>query len=113
VGHEEGLAIAQIGSIRMVAVDPGHLEGEAFACFRAEDVVLEPAGGPSTSARNHLAATVTALTAEGPLVRVTLDGGFRLVALVTRHSAEQLDLAPGRAVAALVKAPAVQLVGRG
>jgi molybdate transport system ATP-binding protein len=113
VGHEEGLAIARVGPARIVAVDPGHLEGEAFACFRAEEVVLEPAGAPPTSARNHLAATVTAVAAEGPLVRVTLDAGFRLVALVTRHSAEGLALAPGRAVAALVKAPAVRLVGRG
>jgi molybdate transport system ATP-binding protein len=36
-----------------------------------------------------------------------------LVALVTRASAERLGLVPGRAVAALVKAPAIRLVPRG
>jgi molybdate transport system ATP-binding protein len=113
VCREDGLAVAESGALRLVALDPGHLDGEAFACFRAEEVVLEPAGGSSTSARNHLAATVTALAAEGPLVRVTLDAGTRLVALVTRASAERLALAPGAAVTALVKAQAVRLVGRG
>ncbi len=112
-GRDDGLAVVESGALRLVALDPGHLEGQAFACFRAEEVVLEPAGGPSTSARNHLAATVTSLTVEGPLVRVTLDAGARLVALVTRASAERLRLAPGVPVAALVKAQAVRLVGRG
>ena len=113
VAREDGLAVVESGALRLVALDPGRLDGEAFACFRAEEVVLEPAGGPSTSARNHLAARVTALAAEGPLVRVTLDAGARLVALVTRASAERLGLAPGTAVAALLKAQAVRLVGRG
>jgi molybdopterin-binding protein len=70
-----------------------------------------PAGAPS-SARNRLAATVTAAAPDGPLVRVRLDCGFPLVALVTRRSAEDLRLAPGVRVAALVKAPAVRLVPR-
>jgi molybdate transport system ATP-binding protein len=46
-------------------------------------------------------------------VRVVVDCGAPFVALVTRASAEALRLAPGRRVAALVKAPAVKLVPRG
>jgi molybdate transport system ATP-binding protein len=49
---------------------------------------------------------------EGPLVRVTLDCGFRLVALVTRASAARMALAPAGRVAALVKAPSVRIVPR-
>jgi molybdate transport system ATP-binding protein len=45
-------------------------------------------------------------------VRVTVDCGIRLVALVTRPGAEQLGLAVGVPVAALVKAQAVRLVPR-
>jgi molybdate transport system ATP-binding protein len=111
-GREGDLVVAEVGSVRLLALDPGWLDGEAFACIRAEEVVLEPAPGGATSARNRLAGTVTAVLPEGPLVRVSVDCGFRLVALVTRRSVEELELAPGRRVAALVKAPAVRLVPR-
>ncbi len=112
-GREEGLVVVEAGTARLVAVDPGGLQGEAFACIRAEEVVLEDAPGGATSARNHLRGKVTLLVNEGPLVRVTLDCGFRLVALVTRSGARDLGLVPGREVAALVKAPAVRIVPRG
>jgi molybdate transport system ATP-binding protein len=112
-GNEGGLVVVEAGPVRLLAVDPGHLPAEAFACIRAEEVILENAPGAATSARNHLCGVVTSLVHEGPLVRVTLDCGVRLVALVTRPGAEQLGLAPGREVAALVKAQAVRLVPRG
>ena len=113
VGREGGLVHVEVGAAHMVAVDPGHIQGEAFVCIRAEEVVLERAPDAVTSARNQLAGTVTALALEGPLVRATLDVGFRLVALVTRPGAEQVGLTVGGPVVALVKAPAIRLVPRG
>jgi hypothetical protein len=47
-----------------------------FACIRAEEVSLEPADGAPTSARNRLAATVTAASLEGALVRVRSTADF-------------------------------------
>jgi molybdate transport system ATP-binding protein len=113
VGREAGLVQVEVGGARVLAVDPGHVEGEVFACIRAEEVLLERAPDAVTSARNQLSGTVTAMSLEGPLVRVTLDCGFRLVALVTRPGAEQVGLAVGRSAVALVKAPAIRLVPRG
>ena len=113
VGKEGGLVVAEAGPARFLAVDPGDLPRAAFACVRAEEVILERAPGAPTSARNHLAGVVASLVHEGPLVRVTVDCGVRLVALVTRAGAEQLGLAVGLPVAALVKAQAVRLVPRG
>jgi molybdate transport system ATP-binding protein len=110
--HGDGLVRVRSGALELVAVDPGGLAHEALACVRAEEVVLEEAPGAPTSARNLLAGVVSARTDEGPLVRVVVDCGAPLVALVTRASAEALRLAPGRRVAALVKAPAVKLVPR-
>ncbi len=110
--RREGLVLVEVDAARLWAVDPGGLDGECYACIRAEDVVLEPAPTTSTSARNELVGTVRAAAEEGPLVRVTLDCGFRLVALVTRASAARLALRPGARVAALVKAPAVRIVPR-
>jgi molybdate transport system ATP-binding protein len=110
--REDGLAVVRIGELELTAVDPGGLEDEAFACIRAEEVVLEPAEGHETSALNCLLGSVARRQDEGPLVRVTVDCGLQLVALVTRRSAERLRLEPGRAVRALVKAPSVTLVPR-
>jgi len=112
VERREGLALVEVDAARLWAVDPGRVERDAFACIRAEDVVLEPAPTAATSARNELVGTVRAVSAEGALVRVTLDCGFRLVALVTRASAARLALEPGARVAALVKAPAIRLIPR-
>jgi molybdate transport system ATP-binding protein len=111
--REGGLAVVRAGPVELVAVDPGGLEGEAFACLRAEEIVIEEAPGARSSAQNLIAGVVAARADEGPLVRVRLDCGVPLVALVTRASAERLGLVPGRAVAALVKAPAIRLVPRG
>ena len=112
---EEGLAMVRAGEVELVGVDPGGLGpvgAGAFACVRAEEVVLEEAPGAPSSARNRLVGVVTARTDEGPLVRIRIDCGIPLVALVTRPSAEAMGLTPGKRVAALVKAPAVRLVGR-
>ncbi len=108
----EGLALVEVGTAQLLALDPGGLHEEAYACIRAEEIVLQPLPGSETSARNELRAEVRTLVPEGPLVRVTLDCGFKLVALVTRQSVEHLSLAPGRVVMALVKAPSIRLVPR-
>ena len=95
-----------------MALDPGGVEDEAYACVRAEEVVLEPAGGHASSAQNRLGGVVAARREEGPLVRLTVDCGVKLVALVTRSSADRLGLVAGARVSAAVKAPSVRLVPR-
>jgi molybdate transport system ATP-binding protein len=110
--REGGLATVTAGALRLVAVDPGGGDDEAFACIRAEDVTLEEPAEHLSTAQNRPVGVVCARADEGPLVRITVDCGAKLVALVTRRSAEALALVPGRRVAALVKASAVRLVPR-
>jgi molybdate transport system ATP-binding protein len=113
VGREGGLAVVDAGGLRLTGIDPGGAAAEGYACVRAEEIVLEEAPGHASSARNLLTAEISALSDEGPLVRVAFDsGGTTLVALVTRRSADALALAPGRRVAAAIKAPAVRIVPR-
>jgi molybdate transport system ATP-binding protein len=111
VGREGELVRVQVGAAQLLAVDTG-VTDEAFACIRAEEVLLERAPQAATSARNELAGVVRSVAAEGPLVRVVVECGFSLVALVTRLSVESLQLEPGARVAALIKAPAIRLVPR-
>jgi molybdate transport system ATP-binding protein len=111
----DGLVVVRAGAAELLAVDPGGggADGDAYACIRAEDVVLEPAHDAHvSSARNRLEGAVVFRRDEGPLVRVAVECGVRLVALVTRASAERLALAPGRRVVAVVKAPSVRIVPR-
>jgi len=84
-------------------------QGPGYAALRATDVTLsrEPL---RSSALNRLPGTVRALAPEGPLVRVTIDAGVPLVALVTRESADTLGLVPGTSVYAHFKASAVHLL---
>ena len=73
--------------------------------IRARDVILALERPEGLSALNILSGTVTEVAAgEGPSLDVTLDcGGERLLARITRKSAEHLGVAPGRAVHAIVK----------
>ncbi|HEY2048920.1 MAG TPA: TOBE domain-containing protein [Caulobacteraceae bacterium] len=83
-----------------------------IALIKASFVILAQGDGPyRTSARNALPGTVTSVE-EGAVnseVAVELADGKTLTAIVTRHSAEALELKPGDRVTALVKAPHVIL----
>jgi molybdopterin-binding protein len=57
------------------------------------------------SARNKISATVTGITRGEATANVTLDaGGTRLVASITVEAADELGLAEGTEVVAIVKA---------
>jgi molybdate transport system ATP-binding protein len=59
-----------------------------------------------------LSATVKELTPEGPVLRINLDAGFPLSALLTTQACEDLALRTGSAVLALIKAPQIHLIPR-
>lgn len=73
----------------------------------ARDVALALTDPTGASFQNRLPMRVAALEPrpDGVLVRLE-EGGLRLKALITRQAVEQLGLAPGRRVIALVKATA-------
>jgi ABC-type Fe3+/spermidine/putrescine transport system ATPase subunit len=80
-------------------------------CIRAETVDLLPP--EAVEAPNRFAARVTDLRRSGPLLRVSLDCGFPLVAYALPQTARTLALAPGRAVNARIDAGAVHLLAAG
>lgn len=70
------------------------------------------AGEPhALSARNHLRGVVRDVEIEGLLARVEIEvtEPARVVAIITRESAEQLGLAPGVPAAGVVKATSVMV----
>lgn len=79
--------------------------------IRAEDVALElPGSTRATSPRNHFSAVITAIVADGPLLRVSLEAGFPLTSFITRPTRDELQLRPGSSVTAAVKASSVHLI---
>jgi molybdate transport system ATP-binding protein len=108
----EGMATIAVGSARILAADPGSLGWEVFVCIRGEDVAVERGcgPGPGSTARNRLPSRITSLNPEGPLMRIGLDCGFPLEALVTRQACVDLALKEGDEVCAILKAAAVHLI---
>jgi molybdopterin-binding protein len=80
----------------------------------AEAEVGRLKGGEGTeqlSARNHFRGTVRSVAVEGLLARVEIDvtEPTRLVAIITRESAEELGLRPGASAAGVVKSTSVMV----
>jgi molybdate transport system ATP-binding protein len=109
-----GLATIQVGSVQLVALAPVHVDGDVHVCIRAEDVMLEKGAiSGKSSARNHLVGRIQSLDREGPLVRVGIDCGFPLKALITYQACEDMALSEQTEVTALIKAPAIRLISWG
>jgi molybdate transport system ATP-binding protein len=116
LGVESGLATVEVGPARthvLAVAGDEVVSGDVDVCVRAEDVMLQKHAPDDVSGRNKLKAVVTAIDQEGPLVRVSLDCGFPVAAVITRPAREELGLAVGETVVAIVKATAVHLIPRG
>jgi molybdate transport system ATP-binding protein len=114
VAASDGLLRLRVGDAELTALGERAVGTDVLVSIRAEDVILvrEPDGTTGTvSARNHLRGRVVAIEPAGALQRVRIDCGFPLVAAVTRPALDELALAPGSPVAAIVKAPAVHVIG--
>ena len=85
------------------------ITGDIVATLHAEDVILSKAPFDS-SARNCISGTVAEILPFGSTVRVILNAGFPLTALLTRESCHNLDLEPGMTVYATFKATAVHVI---
>ena len=103
---DEGLATVQIGPTTLIAVAPTTPARIVQVCIRGEDVAIQKGPPGESSVRNQLPATIQSLVPEGPLVRIGLDCGFELTALVTRPACAELRLQVGDRVTASLKAPA-------
>ena len=73
--------------------------GPVTVAIRPEEIVLSR-GACRQGSANHLHGKVTGINSEGPLVRVELDCGFPVVALIRRLSFLQLGTEPGGVVCA-------------
>lgn len=76
-------------------------------------VLRERGANPRSSARNRLTGVVVDVRRDGVMAQIDLAcGPFRIVSLMSREAADELDLRPGRTATAVVKSTTV-IVERG
>jgi tungstate transport system ATP-binding protein len=112
---EEVVEVAIGAGTRILGAAAGSLPAgtgtPVHVAYRPEDVVLTAPGSDRlSSARNSLACRIAVMSPAGGLVRIRLEApGVAVVALITRGSAERLDLRRGADVDAHIKATALRV----
>jgi len=111
VSSQDKIATIDIGGGVIEAISDYPLGEEVCACVRPEDITLA-LSRLSSSARNSFIGEITRVVSLGPLSRIEIDCGFPLIALVTKSSAEELNLARTKEVYATFKATGVHVIKR-
>lgn len=115
---EGNLCFVKVGAMTLEAVSAYEAGDSVFVCIRPEDVIIFlPAQGAgaafeTSSARNHFKARIVNLEPWKLEVKVTLDCGFNLSAVVTRQSMESLGLKINQEIFVSFKATAIHLIKR-
>ena len=111
---DDGILAVETGQLRIRVPGRPPKGRRVLVCLRPEDVIVRPGTtvGARDSALNHFAGRLTELVPVGTQVRLLADCGDPVVALVTRHSVEELGLAPGSPVTVSFKASAAHLIER-
>jgi len=111
ISNEKGVSIVDIGGNVIEAISDYATGEEVYLCIRPEDVTLALSKAQS-SARNSFIGEITRVVSIGSLTRIEIDCGFQLIALVTKRSAEELNLELRSKVYATFKATGVHVIKR-
>jgi tungstate transport system ATP-binding protein len=106
-----GHALIQVKDLFFEALT-GLPAGQRVVLFiRPEEVTVSPAGSSArTSVRNQLTGRIMKMVPSGPFIRMSIDCGIPITALITRRSCTELGLGTGTMVVAGVKATAVHVL---
>lgn len=110
VGRSSGTLTVQVGRATLIALANGRVDENVLICIRADDVELAPAAQALDGLSNRLAGTIRHVIPDGTLVRLELDCGFELAALVPRSAAKSLNLEAGSVITVHLPAAAVHVI---
>jgi tungstate transport system ATP-binding protein len=108
---EDKVVTVDINGRLVEAISDFTVGEEVAVCVRPEDITLS-LSRVSSSARNSFVGQVIHIVTAGPLTRVEVDCGFRLVSLVTKRSAREMVLSKGKQVFAAFKSTGVHVFKR-
>ena len=94
ISADQGLLRIKTGEVVIDASGDMDVEDQVYAFLRPENIALSKTSTQS-SIRNSLQGRVTEIWVLGALVRVKVDCGVPLNVLITRQSAEEMELSPG------------------
>lgn len=110
--QSSGLASVNVSGQQLDAVADLAPGTKVTMFVRYEDITLSLPPMQTTSARNHFIGKILKVLPVGSQMRVTVDCGFPLVALITKRSWEELGLELGQRVIASFKASSLHPVPR-
>jgi len=108
--NENGITYVDVDGKIIEGVSNFQADERVYVCIKPEDITLSLSKS-KTSARNLFSAKINLMSFSGPLVEVKLRCPFPLLALVTKRSAEEMQLKVGRKVYISFKATAVHIIG--
>ncbi|MCU0632912.1 MAG: ABC transporter ATP-binding protein [Methanolinea sp.] len=107
--NDGGLASIDISGITISAICASPPGSQVTAYIRPEELLLRVGKEGMSSARNEIEGTISRVTPIGPNVRVKVDAGIPLIAVITRRSCEDLALFAGARVSVSFKASAIHV----
>jgi molybdopterin-binding protein len=112
--RRDDLCVVGVGSGEMQVESDAQPGERLLVCLRPEDVVLARAHSrvPPTSMRNALVGKVQRIAPLGSQVRVDVDAGVPLRALITKQALAELALGEGQEIWACFKATAAHVIRR-
>jgi molybdate/tungstate transport system ATP-binding protein len=109
ISVDRGLLEIKTGDLIIEASGDIGVGNQVYALLRPENIALSKTSAQS-SIRNSLQGKVSEVSILGALVRVKVDCGVTLNALITRQSAEEMGIFPGVPVYAQFKASSVHVL---
>ena len=109
VGKDDSLVTIDVNGRFIQAISDYSVGERVHALIRPEEITISLSKDIS-SARNTFNGRITKMLLLGSLVRVEVDCGFPLLGVITKRSAEDLNLTIGKEVYAAFKATAIHII---
>jgi tungstate transport system ATP-binding protein len=110
--QSEGQALVDVGGLRLDVVSNLSAGAKVTMFLHDDDITISlPAAQTQlSSARNHYTGKISKIFPTGSQIRVTVDCGIPMVALITKRSWEELSLKIGDTVIVSFKASSIHLI---
>ena len=112
IENEAGLAAIDVNGVLITACSGASPGTPVTLYMRPEDITFYEKDSIRSSARNMFTGRITEVVPMGPMVRLKVDAGVKLTAVITQRSFEELGLAQGKETELTFKASAIHVVQR-
>jgi tungstate transport system ATP-binding protein len=110
--NEAGLAAIDVNGVLITACSSASPGTPVTLYMRPEDITFYEKDSIRSSARNKFIGRIIEVIPMGPMVRLKVDAGVKLTAVITQRSFEELGLELGKETELTFKASAIHVVER-